>query len=575
MTGLTIAWEYLTGYAVATDPSTREEAEWPPHPARVFMAMAAAWFETGEDPAEGAALRWLESLGEPELQVPPREDVAERRLVTVYVPVNDRAGPSAAQLHSAPTITRNKQPRSFPRCFVGSRVCALRWPAASGGDAHADALNCLCERVSRIGHSSSLVRMWVTEDGEEQTNACAFVPEPVGAEFRVRRVAPGLLESLDQQFGEKPRERRALLESRIAALEAEKKGIKGKGGKERKVALDADIRRHSEELDQVVVRDPVRPRIGLWTGYRRAVKPNGLPATSILDADVLVLTACQGTERISVHSTLAVSAAMRNVVMRESGVQPVPRWVSGHEEGGEPDRSGAGHMAVLPLGFVSRDQVHADGSLLGVALAFPQNVDRGERGRVLGPVLVDEHGEPKPVRLTLGRWGVWDLRLAEPTDDRATVRVETWTAGDGGAMRWCSATPVVLDRFPKADRAIDREGWEDEVAAIIRQSCASMRLPVPKEVAIGTTSWLHGSPRAMTKQRRLRDEAIDSTALTGDGFPGYSRRRGSAGRPQVHVMLEFDVPVVGPVAIGAGRYRGYGLLKPESRVRGGRAWARA
>ena len=67
MASLTIAWEYLTGYAVATDPSTRDRAEWPPHPARVFMALAAAWFETeppGADDenrdewtAEGAALR--------------------------------------------------------------------------------------------------------------------------------------------------------------------------------------------------------------------------------------------------------------------------------------------------------------------------------------------------------------------------------------------------------------------------------------------------------------------------------------------------------------------------------------
>jgi len=53
MPGLTIGWQYLTGYAVATDPSSRDRAEWPPHPARVFMALAAAWFETGEDPDEG------------------------------------------------------------------------------------------------------------------------------------------------------------------------------------------------------------------------------------------------------------------------------------------------------------------------------------------------------------------------------------------------------------------------------------------------------------------------------------------------------------------------------------------
>ena len=71
MPGLTIGWEYLTGYCVATDPASRQRAEWPPHPGRVFMALAAAWFETGEDADEGNALRWLENLGDPEMALAP------------------------------------------------------------------------------------------------------------------------------------------------------------------------------------------------------------------------------------------------------------------------------------------------------------------------------------------------------------------------------------------------------------------------------------------------------------------------------------------------------------------------
>ncbi len=70
MPGLTIGWEYLTGYYVATNSAKRDRAEWPPHPGRVFMALAAAWFETGEDADEGHALRWLESLDDPQLLLP-------------------------------------------------------------------------------------------------------------------------------------------------------------------------------------------------------------------------------------------------------------------------------------------------------------------------------------------------------------------------------------------------------------------------------------------------------------------------------------------------------------------------
>ena len=60
---------YLNGWSMAAaDGAKKERPEWPPHPDRVFMALAAAWFETGEDAEEGHALRRLESLGPPDLR---------------------------------------------------------------------------------------------------------------------------------------------------------------------------------------------------------------------------------------------------------------------------------------------------------------------------------------------------------------------------------------------------------------------------------------------------------------------------------------------------------------------------
>ena len=53
MTALGI--RYLMGCAVSSD-MTRQRWEFPPHPGRVFMAMAAAHFETGEDARERRAL---------------------------------------------------------------------------------------------------------------------------------------------------------------------------------------------------------------------------------------------------------------------------------------------------------------------------------------------------------------------------------------------------------------------------------------------------------------------------------------------------------------------------------------
>ena len=41
--------DFITGVAVMTDAASREKAEWPPHPARVFMALVAAHWPTWHD----------------------------------------------------------------------------------------------------------------------------------------------------------------------------------------------------------------------------------------------------------------------------------------------------------------------------------------------------------------------------------------------------------------------------------------------------------------------------------------------------------------------------------------------
>src|SRR5262245_52472131 len=111
MASFSVVLEYLTGYAVATDPGTRERQEWPPHPARVFMAMAAAHFETEVPPeqkrAERDALEWLATLPPPDIAVPNH---AVRDVLEVYVPVNDQSDGEAL-------LRRSRQPRMFPRVY--------------------------------------------------------------------------------------------------------------------------------------------------------------------------------------------------------------------------------------------------------------------------------------------------------------------------------------------------------------------------------------------------------------------------------------------------------------------------
>ena len=90
--------DFITGVAVMTDAASREKAEWPPHPARVFMALVAAHYETKPLPEDGSdaeqgwslersALEWLEGQGAPQMSWP---EASPRDVVKVYVPVNAR-----------------------------------------------------------------------------------------------------------------------------------------------------------------------------------------------------------------------------------------------------------------------------------------------------------------------------------------------------------------------------------------------------------------------------------------------------------------------------------------------------
>jgi CRISPR-associated protein Csb2 len=147
---LTLGIRYLNGFAAAADPYDRESTEWPPHPGRIFMALAAAHFQTAGPASERVALEWLE-IQDPPLISSPKARL--RQVVTHFVPVNDKAGPSKAMLQTAP-IARDRQPRTFARSWLEDDHVWLIWPDAKPSNPIREALGTLCGKVTRIGHSS-------------------------------------------------------------------------------------------------------------------------------------------------------------------------------------------------------------------------------------------------------------------------------------------------------------------------------------------------------------------------------------------------------------------------------------
>lgn len=128
------------------------------------MALAAAYFETGQELGEGAALEWLEGLPTPALSA--SENASVRTPVTSFVPVNDEASPISKKqkpqmISGTLPIGRGRQPRGFPTVTPESDTVYVIWQAVEAPAEIGRALESLCNKVTYLGHSSSPVQMWV------------------------------------------------------------------------------------------------------------------------------------------------------------------------------------------------------------------------------------------------------------------------------------------------------------------------------------------------------------------------------------------------------------------------------
>ena len=529
MTRFAIAIEYLAGYAVASDHANRELPEWPPHPARVFMALAAAHFETDDSSenkhAERAALEWLAALAPPSLALPPQANpmfASPRQSLTVYVPVNDATG-----LGVLPT-RRSRQPRMFPRVFVGEEPIRLVW-TMDERSSHLDALTSLCRKVTRIGHSSSLV--WVRLERDISSVGVTHTPSNDSLDHRLRVTGEGALGQLEQAYNGRTIEDHHDLAARIAK---------------------ASDRNSKKALQQeLAARFPLgkptrrRPSFPMSSGYAEVQFDRRPIPHSRFDPNLIVLKESDETPRsFGLESTLLIAEALRGLIQKECGVKPIPDWISGHNGPDGPKLAdGRGHVALFPLPFLQQwragERQYADGHIMGMAIAVPREVASRDRAKALGRILFDQINQPRTLKLTLGRAGEFHLVRETSFTMKHNLKPRTWTEP---SRRWASVTPVVLDRVPKTDRKTDRHAWNEEVAGLICSSCANQDLPQPLAVRIEKTPFLVGSLRAMPGQ---------------GGFAQY--RPGSV---QVHVDIEFDVEVEGPILLGAGRFRGYGLCRP-------------
>ena len=538
---------FLTGRYVATCHNDRRQPEWPPHPARLFSALVAAWADTDElDSEERAALEWLESQAPPEIAA---SEAVPRKAVSHFVPVNDASVVSrswyerrasdvtglAIQLHaelaasggeltkkaaqverklarardveaqvglagntnptSAVTMLpeqRGKQGRFFPSVTPDEPRVSFLWDVPAP-DEVAEALDRLLRRVTRLGHPSSLVSCRLTGNASGTTFERGEIGE---GGHNMRAVRRGQLAELERQFsrhgGVKPRslpytnvQYRAVVES-VQHLERE--------------------------------RNP--NTAGQWIVFEFMPGSRSFPATRAVE----------------------LATAMRAAVFLHAE-DPIPEEISGHLPDGAP--TAVPHVAFIPLPYVGFE--HADGRLLGLAVSVPDAVSAHARRAVYRAIGNWERAAGHDdLKLTLGAQGAIRLCRQRGPATLISLRPDAWSRA---SRRWVSATPIALPRHPGrlggGTAAARARAWVAAESSVTL-ACDHVGLPEPISVEVSLSPLIKGA----RPTRR---------------FPAFSQN-GRAGRPVrrqlLHASVTFEHPVSGPLMLGAGRFLGLGLMRP-------------
>jgi CRISPR-associated protein Csb2 len=419
--------------------------------------------------SDRAALRWLEAQPAPSIVAAGPAQESRR---TAYVPVNKISARGSSQFHPG----RDSGHWSRSRALPAHPTVTMIWTADTAPEV-IEALDAMARRVPYLGRSTGVALIAasaapgstaeVDADGRERYEPCDLLDREVS----VRVPYPGFLEQLDAQF---------------------------------------DAGRPAWEVSR-------------YQGYRRQhTAPAGPPdnddqqAESIYQ-DVVVL----GFSGVKPQPQLAVrfTEALRSAVLRAAG-HNAPAVLHGHGADGRP------HVGFLALPDVGSE--HSDGHLLGLAVAIPQ-LSAPERTAVLRAVLGLRRTDlPDVVELRVPNIGTVELIYQPGLVRPWGATPQRWRRG---SRRWVSATPVILDRYPKRPHQI-----EDGIrAALLR-----VGLPEPTRVEISIDPLIRGAAR-----------------LRPQDLPAHAK-----GRLYRHVAVTFDRPVSGPVMVGAGRYLGIGLLAP-------------
>jgi CRISPR-associated protein Csb2 len=520
---ITLSLQFPTGRYVAASWGDKDEVEWPPHPARLCLALIDVLHKSGNSPAHRAALQWLTQQDPPEIVLPIPQLADIRLLDGIFVPQNPA---------QADGVKHPRKPRSFPTVFLDADTPTVyfHWPSAEATPDLRENLAQLVSNLPRLGHSSSLVIGSLSEQSPPSGNGWRLISpttkdHPGTPEFSFRVGWDGLLKSAEDAFDAKGR-----AEEMSHLIDAAKRTAKP----------DKTLKPAASPRGR---HDPRHH----WQGYFE--KCRKAPERTCWDRRILILAQTAG-DRIGLASTWQLAEIFHKTLLdrwcRNPSAGPLPIWLSGHQSGEAGTRTAPAtstHLAVFPLPFVGMP--HATGHLMGIGLALPNpeyiGIDAASfriQWRKALAALLDDKGQIELIPPDKS----WTIRLAPDAspDPRQSLRPSRWTRA---STIWTTVTPIILDRHPKPHFNKNPEAWRESCCSIIETACQRIGLPKPIEVDVSRQSRLVGVPSASS-------------------FVAPVSRPGRPERFHVHASLKFAGHVEGPLLIGAGRYRGYGLCLP-------------
>lgn len=488
---------FLTGRYVATSYNNRRQCEWPPHPSRLFSALVATWADADEpDLGERETLEWLETLGPPAISA---SKSTTRSVGSHFVPVNDaaiidrslqssraekvydlmdqleeelvasqgevtrrvsrvqdrlarelnvsqqvnsvgRTNPnSAAQMMPE---QRGKQERFFPSVTPDESRVTYIWDGRITEEV-AGILDRLLQRVTRLGHSSSLASCRLTLDTPDANLA------PGDGDVSLRTVRRGQLDELERQYAR---------HSGVSPRSLPYTGVRYK---------DVDAISHESR------REFLSPNTaGEWIVFEFAHNSRSFPSWRAVE----------------------LATAMRSSILSYAE-EPIPEGISGHKPEGRP--TDTPHVAFLPIPYVGYE--FADGRILGIVLSIPNSLDNATRRAAFRAAGIWERSVPRhpyPLRLTLGAEGVANMERLRENATLDSLRPSVWR---GPSEEWVSATPIALPRHPGrlsgGTPEARAKAWAAAESSVV-VACRHIGLPDPTSVEVSLGPFIKGAREA-------------------------------------------------------------------------------